>query len=304
MGVALAPAAPRLRQYDEYRVTGSKWLARVPAHWRVRRLKFVARSAFSSVDKHTAEGEVPVLLCNYTDVYYRDFITPDIDFMSATATPDEIRRFGLRRGDVLLTKDSESWDDIAVPACVIEDLPGVLCGYHLAQVRPIVGELDGRYLFRVMQAHGINHQLQIQAAGITRFGLPNSSLRDAIVPSWLDGANITQTTARVAISNRYAITEFVALFLRSPAGRDEMLSAVRGAAQPGLTLGNLGGVRVPVPLVTEQERVVAEHESWLVRVDALRAAVISVGDRLREYRSALITAAVTGQIDVRGEVAA
>lgn len=172
----------RFRPPAEYRSTGSRWLARVPAHWKVRRLKYVGRSAFSSVDKHTIEGEVPVRLCNYTDVYYRDFVTPDLHFMPASATPEEVRRFGLRRGDVLLTKDSESWDDIAVPACVTEDLPGVLCGYHLAQVRPIAGEMDGRYLFRAMHAHGINDQLQVEAMGITRFGLPNSALRDAIVP--------------------------------------------------------------------------------------------------------------------------
>ena len=54
--------------------------------------------------------------CNYTDVYYKEFITDDLDLMRATATEAETERFTLRPGDVLITKDSESWDDIAVPA--------------------------------------------------------------------------------------------------------------------------------------------------------------------------------------------
>ena len=35
-------------------------------------------------------------------------ITPDLDFMAAMATPEQMRRFSLRAGDVLITKDSES----------------------------------------------------------------------------------------------------------------------------------------------------------------------------------------------------
>jgi type I restriction enzyme S subunit len=87
----------------------------------------------SSVDKRSEEDETPVKLCNYTDVYYGRRITDPSEFMEATATASEIETHELQSGDVLVTKDSEARDDIAVPALVGRDMPGVLCGYHLAQ---------------------------------------------------------------------------------------------------------------------------------------------------------------------------
>jgi len=148
-----------------------QWIGTMPPHWSCRRLKHVASVALSSVDKKSHEQEEPVRLCNYVDVYYHERITSELDFMQATAAPDEVRRFTLRAGDVLITKDSEAWDDIAVPAYVPSDLDGVVCGYHLAQVRPLNGLIDGEYLSRSFAARGINDQFRVAANGITRFGI-------------------------------------------------------------------------------------------------------------------------------------
>ena len=148
-----------------------QWLGTMPSHWSCRRLKHIASVALSSVDKKSHEQEEAVRLCNYVDVYYHERITSELDFMQATATPDEVRRFTLRSGDVLITKDSEAWDDVAVPAYVPADLEGVLCGYHLAQVRPLNGLVDGEYLSRAFAARGINDQFRVAANGITRFGI-------------------------------------------------------------------------------------------------------------------------------------
>lgn len=82
------------------------------------RLKHVAHVAVSNVDKKSVEGELPVRLCNYTDVYHHDRITERLHFMTATASAEQVRDFRLRPGDVLITKDSETPDDIAVPALV------------------------------------------------------------------------------------------------------------------------------------------------------------------------------------------
>jgi type I restriction enzyme S subunit len=167
------------RPYSEYRESGVDWLRDVPAHWEMKRLKTVAAVRLSNVDKHSAEGQVPVKLCNCVDVYYNDFITADLDFMNATATPDQMRRFRLRVGDVMVTKDSESWTDIAVPAVVAEDLPDVLCGYHLAHIRP-AQDLDGRFLARQFSAIGVRDQFRVAANGITRFGLGGDAIRGGL----------------------------------------------------------------------------------------------------------------------------
>src|SRR5580658_2986078 len=103
-----------------------------PPDWRLVPLASVAEVRFSSVDKLSESAERPVRLCNYTDVYSNRYITDDMPFMRATATQAEIDRFGLKVGDVIITKDSETPNDIGVSAVVDSASDDLVCGYHLA----------------------------------------------------------------------------------------------------------------------------------------------------------------------------
>ena len=173
------PELRRFRPYPAYKDSGIEWLGEIPAHWKVRRLKTIAAVQLSNVDKKSVEGQESVRLCNYVDVYHNDRIGPDVDFMAATATKEQARRFSLRASDVLITKDSESWTDIAVPAVVTSDLPDVLCGYHLALVRP-ASDSHGAFLARAFSAIGPRDQFHVAANGITRFGLGADAIRTGL----------------------------------------------------------------------------------------------------------------------------
>ncbi len=166
----------RFKPYPAYKGSGVDWLGEIPARWEVRRLKTIASVQLSNVDKKSVDGELAVRLCNSVDVYYNEHVTGRLDFMAATATQDQVRRFSLGAGDVLITKDSESWTDIAVPAVVTEDLAEVLCGYHLAHIRP-EAECHGPFLSRAFSAVGPRDQFQVMANGITRFGLGGDAIR-------------------------------------------------------------------------------------------------------------------------------
>lgn len=172
-------SARAYKAYPAYKDSGVEWLGNIPAGWEVKRLKEVATIEMSNVDKKSVEGEVPVELCNYTDVYYHDRIVPDMTFMKATAPRAQVRRFALRAGDVLITKDSESWTDIAVPAVVVEDLPNVLCGYHLAHIRPHPA-VYGPYLARAIGAVGPRDQFRVSANGVTRFAIGTDAIATSV----------------------------------------------------------------------------------------------------------------------------
>ena len=172
----------KLPTYAKHKQSCVEWFPEVPEHWTPKRLKTAARCWVSNVDKVPADGELPVRLCNYTDVYYNERITPDMPFMETTATADEISRFHLEPGDVVITKDSEEWSDIAVPALVVETADDLLCGYHLGIARPNENELCGEYLLRAFQAGAVNQQFQVAATGVTRYGLPKSAIGDAWLP--------------------------------------------------------------------------------------------------------------------------
>lgn len=169
-------------RHERSETTGTRWLGEVPSHWQVIRLKNVADYWVSNVDKVPAEGEEPVRLCNYTDVYYHEHLHPNLDLMRTTATAAEIQRFHLQAEDVVITKDSEEWSDIAVPALVTDTAPDLVCGYHLAIVRPRPNRLYGPFLQRLFQAAGVNTQLQVSASGITRYSLPKSAIGGAVIP--------------------------------------------------------------------------------------------------------------------------
>lgn len=163
-------------------ISPGDWIPLVPAEWSIDRLGNVADIIFSNVDKHTNEDEEPVLLCNYVDVYKNDRITHNIDFMEATADTREIRRFQIECGDVLVTKDSETPNDIAISSVVQEPLPGVLCGYHLALIRPRSHSISGTYLAWVHVSKSFRAHYEAQAVGVTRFGLSQYAFREARVP--------------------------------------------------------------------------------------------------------------------------
>lgn len=160
-------------------LTGKKRFPGFEGEWVDKPLTAVAQVLVSPVDKKTIEGENPVRLCNYTDVYYNSRITKKLNFMPATATEREISKFTLRKGDVVITKDSETPGDIAVPAFVSEDLSGVVCGYHLAILRSLEGKVDGEFLSYLLSMPNTRYYFFTLATGATRFGLSVGSIGKA-----------------------------------------------------------------------------------------------------------------------------
>lgn len=150
--------------------------------WPTRRLGDVADVRVSNVDKKVSASETPVWLCNYMDVYSNTRIQRGMEFMRGSASRAEIQRFSLRRGDVVITKDSESPDDIGVPAVVADDIEDLVCGYHLCVIRPTDDELNATYLAEQLGADACKRYFGVRAAGSTRFGLPLGAIENLELP--------------------------------------------------------------------------------------------------------------------------
>lgn len=162
--------------------SGIDRLGDIPEHWSVRRVRNVAELRVSNVDKHTKAGEQPVRLCNYTDVYKNATIRADMPFMAATATPEEVEAFRLSIGDVIITKDSEDWQDIGVPALVEETADDLVCGYHLAILRPTPTTMTGPFLAYALRSRFVVTQFSIAANGVTRYGLSHGAIKSITLP--------------------------------------------------------------------------------------------------------------------------
>ena len=169
-----------MKCYPEYKNSGMEWIGEMPGHWEIKKLKHIAKILPSNVDKHIYPDEIQVRLCNYTDVYYNDYITTDTVLKNGSCKESEFAKFVLRKGDVIITKDSETPDDIGVPTYVKEDLDDVVCGYHLTMIRPLA--CRGEYIFRFIQSDRTRRYFELESNGITRYGLGKPSIENLFLP--------------------------------------------------------------------------------------------------------------------------
>ena len=155
----------------------------MPLNWPTSQLRDLADVRVSSVDKKSYAAERPIRLCNYMDVYANDYLTSALlDFMPATASPSEIERFALHAGDIVITKDSETPDDIGVPAVIVEDIDGLVCGYHLALIRP-KASVHPTFLAKQLASAPTIRYFAANATGSTRFGLAIGTIEKLDIPT-------------------------------------------------------------------------------------------------------------------------
>ena len=152
------------------------------------KLADIAKIEISGVDKKTIEGETPVRLCNFVDVYYNWAVTKEKAkaFMTASAKQTEIDKCSIGKGMVAITKDSETRDDIGIATYIADDFEDVLLGYHCALITPNPAIVDGKYLNAFMHTRYIQKYFENNASGSgQRYTLSNDTISNipVLLPS-------------------------------------------------------------------------------------------------------------------------
>lgn len=127
----------------------------------------IANVEISGVDKKCIDQEMPVRLCNFVDVYRNWAITSEMaeGFMEATARQVEISKFTIKKGQVALTKDSETRDDIGISTYIADDFDDVVLGYHNALITPNPELLNGKYLNALFHTEYAKKYFAFNASG-------------------------------------------------------------------------------------------------------------------------------------------
>ena len=120
----------------------------------------------------------------------------------------------------------------------------------------------------------------------------------AIIPDELEGANLTQDAARVAYTAQ-THGQWLLYTLKSSVTFAQLDAGALGAAIRGVNIRDLKRVVIPRPPLDEQRLIAVFLDRETAKIDALIAKVQEAIDHLKELRTALISAAVTGKIDVR-----
>ncbi|GAA3679891.1 MULTISPECIES: restriction endonuclease subunit S [Micrococcus] len=117
----------------------------------------------------------------------------------------------------------------------------------------------------------------------------------------LDGANLTQDTVRLALDPDRANRRYLMWVLQGAASRDFWDFEITGATFRRLNLGTLARTPVPLPSLNEQREIADHLDRATAKIDALIAKAERFIELAQERRAALITAAVTGQIEIPTE---
>lgn len=149
--------------------------------------------------------------------------------------------------------------------------------------------------FAELQSHAVERG-DVVIAGLGDERLPLG--RAAVIPE-LGPALVKADCYRVR-PNRLMTAEFLAWVLSAPQTRGRFGELSRGSTRQRLNTSIVGDVMVPLPSISEQQRVVLQTSEQMRELDAAIADAREAIALSKERRAALISAAVTGKIDVRG----
>ncbi len=160
------------------------------------------------------------------------------------------------------------------------------------------GWVDPSELFRVTpQVEEPFKNARVKAGDVIITIVGASTGHIEVIPDWLDGANLTQTTARLAINPSKAFSGFCKYYLQSSAGQRQVASYLKGAAQPGLNCGDIEKFKIPLPPSLPEQRAIA---TALSDVDGLLGGLDRLIAKKRDLKQAAMQQLLTGQTRLPG----
>jgi type I restriction enzyme, S subunit len=145
-----------------------------------------------------------------------------------------------------------------------------------------------------LEAHAVE-QGDVVVAGLGDDKMPLG--RAAVVPAL--GPAIVKADCYRLRPNEKVSAAYLAWVMSAPQTRSQIMLLARGSTRARLNTKVVQQVEVPFPDRTTQDALVVQSDAETVKIDRLIAESERFVELSRERRAALITAAVTGQIDVR-----
>ena len=114
-------------------------------------------------------------------------------------------------------------------------------------------------------------------------------------------ANVNQHVCILRADKQRDDADYLAFSMESQALQDQIFNNENGVSRDAMNFEQIGDLVIARPPTQQQQAIAAFLDRETAKLDALIARIREAIDRLRELRTALISAAVTGRIDVRGE---
>ena len=119
--------------------------------------------------------------------------------------------------------------------------------------------------------------------------------RVIIIPSSLNGANITQDSARISLQDGIS-NIYVASVLRSQIIQEIMASVTKGVAIRGINIGDVRFLIIPIPPIEEQHEIVRRVGTLFAKADQIEASYQQLKVKLEQLPQALLAKAFRGEL--------
>ncbi|CAE81065.1 restriction endonuclease subunit S [Bdellovibrio bacteriovorus] len=116
-----------------------------------------------------------------------------------------------------------------------------------------------------------------------------------VVPMRFNGANITQTTARVSCDEKKILGKYLYYYLQEGTGLKQIQKYIKGSAQPGLNLNDVEKFLIKVPPLAEQSSIVKALDSVELKVENTKVLLA----KYQSLKKALMQDLLTGRVRVK-----
>lgn len=119
--------------------------------------------------------------------------------------------------------------------------------------------------------------------------------RVIIIPEKLNGANITQDSARISIQkivNNY----FISICLKSREVQNLMEKITKGVAVRGINIGDVRFIKLPIPSLEEQIEIVRRVEALFAKADVIEERYKSLKEKIDHLPQAILGKAFSGEL--------
>lgn len=127
--------------------------------------------------------------------------------------------------------------------------------------------------------------------------------RAAVVPPQAEAGIINPRLVLYRVMEQLIFPGYFKAFINNPTSQRYFSLAAQGTTMEGLNMGSIGNLYIALPPLQEQQEIMGFLQHEEAKLEMLSAESEHAISLLKERRAALISAAVTGQIDVRNAVA-
>jgi type I restriction enzyme S subunit len=115
------------------------------------------------------------------------------------------------------------------------------------------------------------------------------------VPAQLDGANITQDTARISIHSEVS-SDYIEAYLRCPSAQKRLEAAMKGVAVRGVNIGDVRVLQVALPPRLEQDEIVRRVDALLKIADAMEHRLVKAIASSDKLTQSILAKAFGGEL--------